>query len=51
MGQMPDGGTDWFNSLLLNSLAILLAGVAFAAALEGWRRWSESRRIKKHFEY
>jgi hypothetical protein len=51
MSQMPDGGTDWFDSLLLSSLAILFAGVVFAAALEGWRRWSESRRIRKHFEH
>jgi hypothetical protein len=37
--------------LLLNSLAILVAGVGFVAALEGWRRWSENRRIRKHFQH
>jgi hypothetical protein len=49
MNQMPDGGTHFLDMLLLNSLAILVAGVGFIAALEGWRRWSESRRIRKHF--
>ena len=47
---MPEGGTDWLD-LLLNSLAILFAGVAFAVALEAWHRWSESRRFRKHFEH
>jgi hypothetical protein len=48
---MPTGGTVWLNALLLNSLTIVLAGIGFVAALEGWRRWSESRRIRKHFEH
>jgi hypothetical protein len=50
MDQMPDGGAGWLDLLLLNSLAILFAGVGFVAVLEGCRRWSEGRRIRKHFQ-
>ena len=48
--QMPDGGTVFLEMLLLNSLAILVAGVGFVAAVEGWRRWSDARRITKRFQ-
>jgi hypothetical protein len=47
---MPDGGTDFLDSLLFSSLVIMLAGMGFVAAVEGWRRWSDSRRITKHFQ-
>ena len=46
---MPGGGTNWFDILLFAGLAVLLGGVAFVSAVEGWRRWSEHRRLKKHF--
>jgi hypothetical protein len=46
---MPSGGsTDWVEILFFAGLATLLAGVAFIAVLEGWRRWSDNRRIRKH---
>jgi hypothetical protein len=48
---MPDGGTDLLDFLLISALAILLAGVGFVIALEGWRRWSDNRRIRKHFQH
>jgi hypothetical protein len=44
---MPE--TSWLDTLLLDSLAIVIAGFAFVSAVEGWRRWSEYRRLKKHF--
>jgi hypothetical protein len=44
-------GGNWLDTLLVDGLAILLAGFAFVSALEGWRRWSENRRIKKHFRH
>jgi hypothetical protein len=43
---MPE---SWLDTLLLGGLVILIAGVAFVSALEGWRRWSEYRRLRKHF--
>ena len=46
---MPEGGTDWLDTLLLGGLAILIGGFAFVSTIEGWRRWSEYRRLKKHF--
>ena len=46
---MPGGGTNWFDILLFAGLAILLGGFVFVSALEGWRRWSEHQRLKKHF--
>ena len=46
---MPEGGTDWLDTLLLGGLAILIGGFAFVSTIEGWRRWSEHRRLKKHF--
>jgi hypothetical protein len=47
--EMPDSGTSWLDILLFSGLAILLAGFFFVSAVEGWRRWSEHRRLKKHF--
>jgi hypothetical protein len=35
--------------LLFAGLAIVLAGFGFGAALEAWRRWSDNRKIRKHF--
>jgi hypothetical protein len=35
--------------LLFAGLAVLLGGIAFVSAVEGWRRWSDHRRLKKHF--
>jgi hypothetical protein len=46
---MPRDGTNWFDILLFAGLAVLLGGVAFVSAVEGWRRWSENRRLKEHF--
>jgi hypothetical protein len=48
---MPDGGTDLLDILLFTSLAILLTLFGFACAVEGWRRWSDNRRIRKHFQH
>jgi hypothetical protein len=48
---MPEGGIDLLDTLLLAGLAILVAGFAFVSAVEGWRRWSDNRRIRKHFRH
>jgi uncharacterized membrane protein YqjE len=34
--------------LLFAGLAIALAAFGFVAVLEGWRQWSDDRRIRKH---
>jgi hypothetical protein len=44
---MPTGGTDWLDMLLFAGIAIVLAGFALVGALEGWRHWSDNRRIRK----
>jgi hypothetical protein len=46
---MPRDGTNWLDILLFSGLAVLLAGFAFVSVVEGWRRWSEHQRLKKHF--
>jgi LPXTG-motif cell wall-anchored protein len=46
---MPSTGTDGLDTLLFAGLAIVLAGIVFVGALEGWRRWSHNRRMKNHF--
>ena len=46
---MPEGGTDWLDTLLLGGLATLIGGFAFVSTIEGWRRWSEYRRLRRHF--
>jgi hypothetical protein len=48
---MPEGGIDLLDTLPLAGLAILVAGFAFVSAVEGWRRWSDNRRIRKHFRH
>ena len=48
--EMPDSGPDLLDILLFSSLAILFVGFGFVAALEGWRRWSDDRRLRKHFQ-
>jgi hypothetical protein len=45
---MPEGGS-FLDTLLMSGLAIVLVGFAFVSAVEGWRRWSEHRRLKEHF--
>ena len=37
--------------LLLSGLAVLFAGFTFVSAVEEWRRWSEHRRLRKHFRH
>jgi len=49
--KMSDGGIALLDMLVFGPPAILLLIFAFACAVEGWRRWSENRRIRKHFEY
>jgi hypothetical protein len=46
--EMPEGGTNWFDILLFAGLAVLLGGFVIVSAVEGWRRWSDDRRIRKH---
>jgi hypothetical protein len=51
MDKMPGGGSDWLDQLvtwLFVGFVILLAGFAFVSIMEGWRRWSINRRIRKH---
>jgi hypothetical protein len=37
----------WLDTLLLIALAVLIGGFLFVTAIEGWRRWSERRRLRK----
>jgi hypothetical protein len=48
---MPEGGTDWLDVFLLAGFATLFAGFAFVITVEGWRRWSDNRRIRKHLRH
>jgi hypothetical protein len=43
---MPE---SWLDTLLLGGIVILAIGFIFVSAVEAWRRWSEHRRLKKHF--
>jgi H+/Cl- antiporter ClcA len=45
---MPGANADWLDILLFAGLAILLGGFGFLSAVEGWRRWSDNRRIRNH---
>jgi hypothetical protein len=45
---MPEAGTNWLDTLLIAGIAIVVVGLAFVGALEGWRHWSDNRRIRKH---
>jgi hypothetical protein len=48
-GGMPStGSTDLVDTLLLAAIAIVVAGGVFIVVLDGWRRWSDNRRIRKH---
>jgi hypothetical protein len=40
-------GTGWLD-MVFAGLALLLGGFGFLSGLEGWRQWSENRRIRKH---
>ena len=42
----PDGGLDLLDIALFVPPSIL----GFVCANEGWRYWSENRRITKHFQ-
>jgi hypothetical protein len=48
---MPGDGTDWLDILLFAGLAFLLGGFGFVTAVEGWRHWSDNRRIRKHLRH
>jgi hypothetical protein len=39
---------DRFDILLIALIAIVLADLAFIGTLEGWRHWSDNRRIRRH---
>jgi len=45
---MPGDDSDWLYILFFAGLALVLGGFAFVFAIEGWRQWSENRRIRKH---
>jgi hypothetical protein len=45
---MPEAGTNWLDTLLIAGIAIAVVGFAFVGALEGWRHWSDNRRIRRH---
>jgi uncharacterized integral membrane protein len=42
-------GQDWLDNLLIAVLAVVIGGFVFVTAIEGWRYWSERRRLRKHF--
>jgi hypothetical protein len=48
-GRMDEMFGDFLDTLLVGGLAILLVGFGFVSVVEGWRRWSDNRRIRKHF--
>jgi hypothetical protein len=39
---------DSLDSIALALLLLVVAAVGFVAVLEGWRRWSDNRGIRKH---
>jgi hypothetical protein len=46
VGPMPD-----FDTILFGAVVVLVCGVGFLFAVEGWRRWAEYRRLRKHFRH
>jgi hypothetical protein len=46
---MPEFG--WLDTLLLGSSALVIAGITFVIAVQGWRRWSEYRTLKRQFRH
>ena len=47
-GMPSTGSTDLVDTLLLAPIAIVVAGGVFIVVLDGWRCWSDNRRIRKH---
>jgi len=45
---MPETGTNWLDTLLIAGIGTVVVGFAFVGALEGWRHWSDNRRIRNH---
>jgi hypothetical protein len=45
---MPQAGMDWLDILLFAGIVVVLTGIVFVGAIEGWRHWSDNRRIRKH---
>jgi len=45
---MPVGGTDFLDVLLLVTAAAAFVIVLGGGAFQAWRRWSDNRRIRKH---
>jgi hypothetical protein len=46
---MAADATGWLDTLLLGGLVVLIGAFVLVSAIEEWRRWSERRRLKKHF--
>jgi len=45
---MPETRMNWLDILLFAGIVIMLTGIGFVGAIEGWRQWSDNRRIRKH---
>jgi hypothetical protein len=50
-GEIAGYVNGWLDTLLLGGLAALIGVFVFVSAIEGWRLWSERRRIGKHFRH
>jgi hypothetical protein len=48
---MLDNGIGFFVITAVGLFAILLALFVFASLMEGWPRWTDEWRIRKHFEH
>ena len=49
---MLAGGVGWtLDDFLLLGLAVLFGGFCYVSAVQGFRSWSENRRITNHFRH
>jgi ABC-type proline/glycine betaine transport system permease subunit len=35
--------------MLYGAIAVILLAISFLMVVEGWRRWSSARQLKRHF--
>ena len=37
------------DTILFSAVVVFVCGIGFLCAVEGWRRYAEYRRLRKHF--
>jgi hypothetical protein len=47
--RVGDGYVPDLDTILLTITVVFICGVGFLFAVEGWRRYAEYRRLRKHF--